>query len=319
MKSCPLGILIVLLGLAGIVSAQTFESAASSALEMTYNDGGVIRTMQDIRGQGVTGVLFNGTTTVELGAIYALTGVSEVAPRIKLWFGTRAYQKALVAKGEKFVISPTPELKIDLSIDEPYSLASNINAYQVIVDANTAGAKTIPLAASNIASKTFATEPLAGREGEIRTMSLKYAFTDALAPGAHEFTVRAASSGSRGWPGVAVEQASVEVLSGPVRVLGTAVTYPSPFRIAKDKQVQIQYTLSVNAPIDVYVTNVTGARIKHFACEAGTEGGSAGNNKVLWDGQADGGFLAGNGIYIGTIISRDDQRLLSKFKLTIID
>jgi hypothetical protein len=61
-------------------------------------------------------------------------------------------------------------------------------------------------------------------------------------------------------------------------------------------------------------------RIKRVICQAGVgEGGHAGVNKVEWDGQTDQGYLAGNAIYVGTIISKDDNRLLGKVKMTLVD
>jgi hypothetical protein len=113
--------------------------------------------------------------------------------------------------------------------------------------------------------------------------------------------------------------ATVEVMGGPLRMIGTPVVYPSPYSIKKDKIVTIQYGLSADANIDIYLVSVEGKRIKRFLPLAGEEGGSAGINKITWDGKTDQGFLAGNAIYVGTVVARDEGRLLGKFKLTVVN
>jgi hypothetical protein len=108
-------------------------------------------------------------------------------------------------------------------------------------------------------------------------------------------------------------------MGGPLRLIGTPLAYPSPFSISKHGTVSIQYELSQNANIDVYIVDANGSRLKKFACDAGTEGGTAGINKLTWDGRAAQGYLAGNAIYVCTIVSRSEGRLLGKLKLAVVD
>jgi hypothetical protein len=244
--------------------------------------------------------------------------VVEPPPEVKIWFGNRLYQKALVEKGEKFVISSKPEVKIDVAITAPYSLAQNIEAYALVLDAGETTAKNLTLTASHVTAKAYAAGS-APEEGKLSSMNIKYSITEPLSEGKHTFTVTSLSSGKVGVASLRTETASVEVMGGPLRLIGPPLTYPSPFSITKQKTVIIQYGLSADANIDIFILGLGGVRAKKFSLMAGGEGGSAGINKVTWDGMTDMGTFAGNAIWLVTLVSRDDGRLLGKAKLTIVD
>jgi hypothetical protein len=131
--------------------------------------------------------------------------------------------------------------------------------------------------------------------------------------------VTAKSAATLGTASIGAQTATVEVIAGPVRLIGTPITYKSPFSITNDKFVTIQYTLSKNAAIEIILTDISGRRIKVFAFNSGAEGGSAGLNKVTWNGLTDLGPLAGNGIYVGLIVAKDEGRKLGSVKVTVLD
>ncbi|OGC11254.1 hypothetical protein A3K48_01860 [candidate division WOR-1 bacterium RIFOXYA12_FULL_52_29] len=114
-------------------------------------------------------------------------------------------------------------------------------------------------------------------------------------------------------------RSSAEVSGGPYRVIGDALVYPSPFNRARDKELIIQYRLSHDTDIDIFIISVSGDILKKISLAAGHPGGSAGLNKVKWSSRADDGTLPGNGIYVGTIVDRLNNQVMKKFKLTIND
>ena len=256
------------------------------------------------------------TLVVDGGIVATSEAPSEPAPTIQIKFGNRLYQKALVAQGEKFYISDKPNIKVNLSIASPYSMGK-LEAQSIIVDEGTSAVQTLTLTAANVLSTVKAAS------GDITAMDLSYAFKEEnkLSAGAHTFTINAATSGTVLKATAVSEKAQVEVMGGPLQLIGTPICFPSPFSISKQHNVIVQYTLSADADIDIYLIGVSGQRIKRFPTfPAGTEGGSAGVNKVEWKGGVtDMGTLAGNGIYVGTIIAKEEGRLLGKFKLTIVD
>jgi hypothetical protein len=65
------------------------------------------------------------------------------------------------------------------------------------------------------------------------------------------------------------------------------------------------------------VVDSSARRVKKFSVFKGEEGGKAGLNRITWDGKADMGTMAGNGIYLVTIIDRGAREILGKLKLVI--
>ncbi|MDD5382370.1 MAG: hypothetical protein PHH60_01805 [Candidatus Margulisbacteria bacterium] len=240
---------------------------------------------------------------------------TEPRPQIKLWFGNRLYQPGVYTKATPFVVTETPNIQAKISIPAPFSVSNQITDYSIMVDPDSSKAKTLALSSSNMTAQAMAA-------GELKGFTLEYAMKEEekLESGEHTFQVRAMSSGTQGGsPTSTTYLATVEVIGGPLRLIGTPITFPSPYSISKHKTVTIQYGLSANANIEIYIIGVGGQRIKHYVINAGGEGGSAGVNKLIWDGRTDQGYLAGNAIYVGTIVARDENRLLGKFKLTVVD
>ncbi len=243
--------------------------------------------------------------------------IFEPPPYIKYKFGNRIYQKGLIAKwkeqGKSFVVSATPKLKINVGIDQPFALSANIADYKLILDPGTEN-KEYSLSAQNMTQKV----KTAGTE-RVEAFALNYTVSEPLDQGEHIFKVVAKSSGLDGVQATATEYATVEVIGGPLRLIGDPLVYPSPFSKPKDDELTIQYTLSTDGDIDIYIIDVGGRRLKKFALSSGEEGGSAGINKVVWDAStAFGGHLA-NGIYVGTIVAKQEGRLLGKLKLTVVN
>jgi len=243
--------------------------------------------------------------------------IFELPPYIKYKFGNRIYQKGLIAKwkeqGKSFVVSATPKLKIDVGIDQPFALSANIADYKLILDPGTEN-KEYSLSAQNMTQKV----KTAGTE-RVEAFALNYTVTEPLTEGEHIFKVIAKSSGLDGIQAMATEYATIEVIGGPLRLIGDPLVYPSPFSKPRDNEITIQYTLSTDGDIDIYIIDVGGRRLKKFVLNSAEEGGSAGINKVVWDAStAFGGYLA-NGIYVGTIVARQEGRLLGKLKLTVVN
>jgi hypothetical protein len=255
--------------------------------------------------------------TIAQGAGVTLSNgeLVEPSPSIEVWFDNRLYQPALVTPDNPFIVTESPKLKVDITIQDRYALPGTLKDYSIVLDPGTSGSQALDLSAAT-ASKVAA----AGMTLEqLKSMSLEYAMTNALSSGQHSFLVTAHSLGTLGTISNASQTATVEVMAGPVRLIGTPITFPSPFSIDKDKMVTIQYTLSKSAAIEIILTDISGRRIKNFEFSSGSEGGSAGVNKVAWDGKTDLGPLAGNGIYVGLIVAKDEGRKLGSVKVSILD
>jgi hypothetical protein len=247
------------------------------------------------------GVQDMGQLALETGRgisdIRAFLAEAEPKPELRIWFGNRLYQPELVKKGMEFNIPKKPKIKMEVSMAEGYSLASEVSAYTLSVD-----------------GKNYS---FTERKIENNKAVIQMTFPDTLAPGKYEFTFQAMSSGAKAASSTAVEVASVTVSGGPLKVLDTPLCYPSPFNPEKDRIVTIQYTLSDDANIDIFILDIAAKVIKKISINEGQDGGAGQLNKVKWNGITDQGAVAANGVYLGNIVSRDENRVLGKFKLTV--
>lgn len=218
----------------------------------------------------------------------------ESTPQIRVWFNNRLYQKGL---SEEFYIPKKPKIKVEVNIEEPFALSTTAANYQLMIDSR----------------------PYAFQSSKITGDKAVFEFTlpGEFPSGVHNFTFNAQSSGAQAAAASAAETIRATVASGPLRVIDTPLTFPSPFNPEKDKSVIFQYTLSDNADIDIFIFNIAGEMVKKIAIKQGEEGGLGQRNAVKWDGVTDTGVTISNGVYIGNIVARDENKVLSKFKLTV--
>jgi len=90
--------------------------------------------------------------------------------------------------------------------------------------------------------------------------------------------------------------------SKPVEVIGRPTAYPSPMNPDKGPAT-IKYNLTQEAPVDLYLYNISGTRIWEAHYPAGSAGGTTGANQVLWDGYNAFSGEVPNGIYVYQISS----------------
>jgi subtilisin family serine protease len=98
---------------------------------------------------------------------------------------------------------------------------------------------------------------------------------------------------------------------------------PSPFDPEKGKFL-FYYELLDAAEVDIYVYDIAGTLIwqKGLAYDGGTQGngGSAGINRVAWDGTNSFGDELGNGAYMYMIVAKDrgDRKVIGKGKFAVL-
>ena len=114
-------------------------------------------------------------------------------------------------------------------------------------------------------------------------------------------------------------QASVEVvlyLSGDTRLVEPPRSGPSPFNPLYTQPLLISYKLNDDADIQVHIYNMYGELVWRGVYPAGTAGGRAGTNNVVWDGRDAFGNLADSGVYLYQIIFRG--KIISKGKFACL-
>ena len=244
-------------------------------------------------------VLAYATGPVETGA--QPPAISDVR------FGTRLYQRTLVEKGEKFIVSETPKISAKIESATPL----DVNSFRISASSKSGAAspQTYLLGAADVTAKAAAGEPA-------RSVSVSYDIPPEtkLPEGDNEVAITAANAFA-----ATTETLAVTVMGGPLQVIGPVLAFPAPFSVTKHGTATIQYQLSRDGEIELNLLSAAGRTIKSFAFQAGEEGGAAGYNKVSWNGVTNLGLKAGNAVYVGIVVARREGRTLARFKLSVVD
>ena len=234
-----------------------------------------------------------------------LAGEVPVIESIK--FNNRLYQPKLIDNKYEFIVSNQP--KIDVKVTAG-NIGIDTSTLSILLDEGTANEDNIPIMEDNITTKV----------GENNPVEVDYTlnFVDeakTLTYGKHTLEFFAGNS-----IGTTSEIAVVSALSGDVKIIGEVLAYPSPIHLSIDEKVTLQYGLSTNADIDIYIFDITAKIVKKLSFTAGSQGGSAGGtanpNKVEWNLMSDQGYKIGSGIYIWNIVDKNKSKIIGKGKLT---
>jgi len=192
-----------------------------------------------------------------------------------------------------FNTSENPKIKIELS--SPY----NINPESVLV----------LLDGEQIQTSSFSDIQTFGEQKNILSFSFEID-PEELSAGTHSLSIKGAND-----LGVSAQNITLNV--GKLRIMDNPLAFPAPFSPGPGKELTLQYSLSRNADIDIFVFSSDGQAVKKLSFFKGEEGGKEGLNKVSWDGISSTGTRVGNGIYIATIIDREVREVLGKIKLVV--
>ena len=219
----------------------------------------------------------------------------------------------MVEKGIDFIVSANP--KIGAKVNSISALDMDSIKIKINAEGGVTSIKDIKINEANITNKEFSAKGIEAKTLTALTFAYDVPDEYKLGDGVNTVTFYATDVNGK----MTSEVATVKVLSGPVKVIGPVLTYPSPFSPTRDKQVTIQYTLSADSNIDVFLFSPVGETVMKFNISSAQNGGSAGVNKITWDGTKPSGRIAGNGAYSGAIVAKDEGRIIAKFKFAIVD
>jgi hypothetical protein len=242
-------------------------------------------------------------------------GEEEPPPLIKVWFGNRLYQPSIFGLEEgksRFYVAEEGNLKVEVSIADPYQLDREAS-YSMSIQGPEGAVDSFDLSG---------VPGFVASAAEARPFVIETPYPAALAGGDEDrdyvFTFNARSAGTLGPATSVATVAAVTVYGGPVKLVGVPLTYPSPVHLKTDKQVTFQYTLTGAANIDIFLFDVSGRVVRKITLNRDEEGGAPGVNKVGWDLMTDQGTLVSSGIYVFTLVNRDDGKLLGRGKFTCL-
>ena len=179
----------------------------------------------------------------------------------------------------------------------------------MVLNEGKADAKTFKISASHITKSS-------GPSGVPTAVNFTFDFNvedETLADGKHDLVFKASNIF-----GTTIETCTVTVAGGEGRLLGVPITYPSPLHLKTTSSVTFQYTLNRDMDIEMVLIDVSGRIVKRYQIARRDEGGSAGVNKVSWNLTTEQGSPVSSGIYIFTIINRENNKLLGKGKFTCL-
>ena len=275
-----------------------------------------VSTEQDEKGYGADGtVIISGVGWDEVKGMGLRLGGGIRPPSVSLLdlpkiediiFGKRRWQKALFAKGEKFIVSSSP--KISAKVSSQHGI--KVNSIKVAMNEGTPLAKTYSISTANIVKSSGAESAPTEVVFELDLSKMG----EKIPEGEQTFAFRASNI-----YGATMESASVKVLGGAPRIEGIPIVYPSPIRLATDRSVTFQYQLSDDMNIDIFVFDISARVAKKLSFLAREEGGSGdGVNKPTWDLITDQGSIMASGIYLAHFVNRDTGKLLGKVKVTAV-
>jgi len=228
--------------------------------------------------------LKGGETVVETSS------VSDLYPRLtKIEIDGQPYSSSQTA----FYASENPIIRVEAS--SPFNI--DRNKISVLLD----GQEIEISSFSNI--QTF------GEQKNILSLAFEVNPKN-LSRGEHALAFRVGNA-----LGISAQGIMVNVVG--LRLVGAPLSFPSPYNPASGTPLILQYTLSQSADIDIYIFGSSVQVIKKLSVFRGEEGGRAGLNKIAWDGRTDFGGIVSNGIYLGTIVNREDQKVLGKVKIVV--
>ncbi|KPJ68302.1 hypothetical protein AMJ44_06795 [candidate division WOR-1 bacterium DG_54_3] len=226
----------------------------------------------------------------ETETIAETSSITDLYPKIKkIEIDGRAFSPSQTV----FYTSENPKIKIQAT--SPYHIDKD--AISVLLD----GEKTEISPFSDV--QTF------GEEKKILSLTFMLSPKD-LSLGKHILNLEIGNE-----LGFSAQSLTLDV--GKLRIVDKPLVFPVPFTPSPGKELNLQYSLSKNAEIEIYIVSSSGEIVKRLSASEGEEGGKEGLNKVGWDGKSEWGNYVGNGIYIATIISKADRDVLGKIKLVI--
>ena len=95
------------------------------------------------------------------------------------------------------------------------------------------------------------------------------------------------------------------------------MNYPNPFKPAQNQTTTIKYTLTADTDMKIMIYDITGKQQFSTLCTAGSEGGRAGANYVVFDGKNAFGTTLGNGVYYYFLINAG--KVIGKGQIAIIN
>jgi hypothetical protein len=236
-----------------------------------------------------------------------LTGLAEqtLAPQLTLYFDDRPYLPTVYNQKEPIKIADIPVIKIEFNT--PTGLVWK--RVRLLVDDTEYHAIRGDFSLTVV--KPY--KEVSPFDVEYAQYVLRVPPDKKLAFGEHKIRFEAEDA----YGELITSEAFARVVTVPAEIKEAPVVYPSPFSPVRNRDVKIQYRLTMPANISIVLAGGDTGIIYKKDISLGEEGSNRGLNTIVWDGKSNSGSTVSNGIYVGLIIDRDENRKLEKFKIVV--
>lgn len=238
-------------------------------------------------------------------ALVSAVGTDDIyLPRLNIAFDDRFYEETLYSKKEPILISDIPVIKIDLST------SSGLIWRRARLFVDDIAYESAWGDFSMIVIKPY--KEVSSFDMEYAMYMLKISSAKKLPFGEHHFLFEVENA----YGMLISREVFARVVTIPTQIEGKPLVFPNPYNPAHG-EVKIQYRLSMQANIELVIFGADGSTVMKQRYSMGDEGGKKGLNTVSWNGKSESGMMVSNGIFIGALIDKDENRIMDKFRLTV--
>ncbi|MEE8637473.1 MAG: hypothetical protein V3T21_00345 [Candidatus Margulisiibacteriota bacterium] len=293
------------INLGGQYASEKVKKVRRDLYEDLFNTLGLIfKKIESVSVRG--GYLLENLAVFDKNSLVSAAGAENIyLPTLNLSFDDRFYEETLYSKKNPMMISDCPTIKIDFNTSSGLIWRRS----RLLIDENEYHAARGGF--SMVVVKPY--KDVSSFDVDNAMYLLKIPVVKKLAFGEHVFVFEAENA--YGMP--ITQKAYARVVTLPAQIEGKPLVYPSPFSPYRNKELKIQYKLSMQTNIELVVFGVDGSVVMRKRFFMGEEGARKGLNTVSWDGRTNVGSAVSNGIYSGVIIDRDENRILERFKITV--
>ncbi|MDD5383217.1 MAG: hypothetical protein PHH60_06160, partial [Candidatus Margulisbacteria bacterium] len=291
--------------LGGQYSSKSVKKVRRDLYEDLYNYLGLIlKRIEAVRISG--GYQLEELKIADQPGLVSATGVDNIyLPEINLSFDDRYYQPTIFSKADPMMIADVPTIKIDFNTSSGLIWRRS----RLWIDETEYNATKGDF--SLVVVKPYK---------DASTFDVNYGMYTLVVPavkklpfGEHHIVFEIENAFGL----IVSKEAFTRVITVPSQIVGKPMVFPNPFSPERDREVKIQYNLTLPANIEIVVFGGDGSTVMKKRYSSGDDGGKKGYNTVTWSGRTDAGFTVSNGIYIGVIIDKDENRILEKFRLSV--
>ena len=282
----------VIMGQATYGTSSDITALKGTSLVWTTNGG-------TVAGSGSLATFTGGTTDGNYTVTASISSVNGTCP-----ISVNANGPVISATSNGKTVANSSIISANPDMSFTMTDLNGVDASSISVTIDSAAVSSTALKVSAVASAA---------DSSVTTYSVAFDDSYALSAGTHTITVSAKDAG-----GLlnTITLTGLQVFD-TTAIVGIPMNYPNPFKPAQNQTTTIKYTLTADTDMKIMIYDITGKQQFSTLCTAGSEGGRAGANYVVFDGKNAFGTTLGNGVYYYFLINAG--KVIGKGQIAIIN